>query len=97
MLSFVGYICFTLEFTYIICIKDWLPKDVEQPIRIIAIDYPSTIFRFRNKSNVISTKGRSKQFQNELKEAGVGKRPIVFICHSMGGLILKQILTGSFY
>jgi hypothetical protein len=34
----------------------------------------------------------SERIYNSLKNAGVGKRPVIFICHSMGGLICKRIL-----
>lgn len=37
--------------------------------------------------------GRSEEFINKLILAGVGKRPIVWICHSMGGLIVKKMLV----
>jgi hypothetical protein len=35
---------------------------------------------------------RAKEVLNELTRLGVGERPIVFICHSLGGLLAKQLL-----
>jgi alpha-beta hydrolase superfamily lysophospholipase len=30
-----------------------------------------------------------------LKQSGVGRRPIVWVAHSMGGLLLKQLLIAG--
>ena len=35
---------------------------------------------------------RADRFKQQLTAAGIGKRPLVFICHSMGGLLAKRIL-----
>jgi hypothetical protein len=35
----------------------------------------------------------SEKIYNSLKNAGVGKRPLILICHSMGGLICKRVLN----
>lgn len=34
--------------------------------------------------------------RKELEKAGVGKRPVVFVVHSMGGIVLKEIMNKEF-
>ncbi|XP_015784945.1 protein SERAC1 [Tetranychus urticae] len=74
--------------------QDWLPLDVPD-LRIIAIDYHSSLFE--RKANCIpearSLRDRAELLINELLKAGLGKRPIILIGHSMGGLLIKQILV----
>lgn len=38
---------------------------------------------------------RSMEMIEELKKLGVGKRPIVWVGHSKGGLFIKQILVSG--
>uniref|UniRef100_A0A1I7WG03 GPI inositol-deacylase n=1 Tax=Heterorhabditis bacteriophora TaxID=37862 RepID=A0A1I7WG03_HETBA len=35
---------------------------------------------------------RADRFKIQLQAAGVGRRPVIFICHSMGGLLAKRLL-----
>lgn len=35
---------------------------------------------------------RSTEFMAKLKKAGIGSKPIVWVAHSMGGLLVKNIL-----
>lgn len=70
--------------------KDWLPLDIPQPMRILGIDYPSYILQFTG--TIESLQDRADRFKHQLTAAGVGKKPVVFICHSMGGLLAKRIL-----
>ncbi|MBM7866994.1 hypothetical protein GTO89_11115 [Heliobacterium gestii] len=44
----------------------------------------------------MSLPDRARQVLDLLVQYGLGKRPIMFICHSLGGLLVKQILRMSF-
>lgn len=70
--------------------RDWLPKDLSVPFRVLAIDYATSLIRFTRSSETLSA--RSQRFILQLREAGVGSRPVIFICHSMGGLLVKNLL-----
>jgi len=38
---------------------------------------------------------RANEVLDELESCNIGKRPIVFICHSLGGLVVKQLLRAA--
>lgn len=59
-------------------------------MRIIAIDYPSSLTQFTGSIETLTS--RAQRFISELKAAHVGRRPVVFICHSLGGLLAKRML-----
>ncbi|CAF2960728.1 unnamed protein product [Rotaria sp. Silwood2] len=81
--------------------KDWLSKDISTShIRMLAIDYESIVSEWQLRSlprNIMrrSMYDRAKEIAEQLKQAGVGKRPIIWITHSMGGLLTKYILTNE--
>ncbi|KAK6033390.1 hypothetical protein OSTOST_00390 [Ostertagia ostertagi] len=58
----------------------------------------SVAYTWRQKdhsSNIVSDcwpKVRADRFKYQLEAAGIGRRPIIFICHSMGGLLAKRLL-----
>ena len=63
--------------------------------RIFTIQHP---FELINLTPKIKMDDVVNHLRNDLKEFGVGKRPVVFIVHSMGGLITKDLLcTDSNY
>ncbi|CAF1587229.1 unnamed protein product [Rotaria sp. Silwood1] len=81
--------------------KDWLSKDISTShIRMLAVDYESIVSEWQIRSlprNIIrrSMYDRAKEIAEQLKQAGVGKRPIIWVAHSMGGLLTKYILTNE--
>ncbi|KAK0397626.1 hypothetical protein QR680_002197 [Steinernema hermaphroditum] len=72
--------------------KAWLPRDVKGHFRIVAVDYPSALYGGDLMENLHA---RASRVYDLLKRAGIGDRSVVFICHSMGGLLAKQILINS--
>ncbi|VDK47707.1 unnamed protein product [Cylicostephanus goldi] len=70
--------------------KDWLHLDIAEPMRILGLDYPSYLMHFTGTMESLEV--RANRFEHQLQAAGVGKRPIIFICHSLGGLLAKRLL-----
>ncbi|OWA49779.1 Protein SERAC1 [Hypsibius exemplaris] len=76
--------------------KDWLSLDFPSS-RIIAVDYETSFFQSpyspgEGESVMLL---RSIDMLNRLKQAGLGTRPIIWIAHSMGGILVKQMLLLS--
>lgn len=73
--------------------------------RIFPIGHHVVLFRQKGKQkcNLVfwlphffsrpSLTDRSTHLIQVLKEAGVGKRPIIWVAHSMGGLIVKDLIV----
>lgn len=76
--------------------KDWLSKDVPSA-RVIGINYDTKLSTWTPLCPIEGMRStiqqRSDEFKRKLILAGVGKKPIVWICHSMGGLLAKTMLV----
>uniref|UniRef100_A0A336M9E7 Protein SERAC1 n=1 Tax=Culicoides sonorensis TaxID=179676 RepID=A0A336M9E7_CULSO len=76
---------------------EWLPADFPNS-RVIGLNYESSLTQWygtncpclKDSSKLIP---RATEFLNKIVKAGVGQRPIVWIGHSMGGLIIKSIIV----
>ena len=79
--------------------KDWLSKDVPTShIRMLAVDYESRVSEWQIASlpkNVLrrSLNERAQEIAEQLKEAGVGKRPIVWVREKS---LKKKVVSESF-
>lgn len=78
--------------------KNWLAHDFSS-VNIYGINYNSilsywngNIDEFANISEHNTIKMRSNEIIKQLDLAKIGNKPIIWVCHSMGGLILKEIL-----
>ncbi|XP_071532518.1 protein SERAC1-like isoform X2 [Panulirus ornatus] len=78
---------------------DWLVPSLDMPVRIIAVNYSAGWWSWDSQCPAES-KGKSLARHSEdlafiLKTAGVGERPIIWITHSMGGLLVKYMLMAD--
>uniref|UniRef100_A0AAR5Q505 Inorganic pyrophosphatase n=1 Tax=Dendroctonus ponderosae TaxID=77166 RepID=A0AAR5Q505_DENPD len=75
--------------------KDWLAQDCKN-IRVIGINYNTSLSMWAplcpSRKEKLTLNERSDLMVEKLVQSEVGKRPIVWITHSMGGLIVKNIL-----
>ncbi|WP_410662119.1 hypothetical protein [Amycolatopsis sp. lyj-84] len=68
---------------------DWLGQDVAG-VAVWSVDYAASPSGWLGRAMPIQ--GRAVNILAALQNAGVGERPLVFVTHSMGGLLAKQML-----
>lgn len=78
---------------------DWLPQQFPQ-IRILGLQFESALSYWVKKvcpcEQDKMLKNRSMDYLQRLADAGIGdRRPVVWVCHSMGGLLVKGIINQS--
>ncbi|DBB05437.1 TPA: hypothetical protein ACH3X1_012401 [Trebouxia sp. C0004] len=67
----------------------WLPQDVPQA-RLLSMEYAAPASGWEAESMPLH--GTVGQLLNRLIAAGVGQRPVIFVTHSMGGILVKEML-----
>ncbi|XP_066867196.1 protein SERAC1 isoform X3 [Kogia breviceps] len=73
--------------------KSWLARDCPA-LRIISVEYDTSLsdWRARCPMERKSIAFRSNELLRKLRAAGVGDRPMIWVSHSMGGLLVKKML-----
>ncbi|XP_052124844.1 protein SERAC1 isoform X2 [Frankliniella occidentalis] len=78
--------------------RDWLPQDCPN-VRVLGVNYTSTLSQWFPKcpnQNRAKLADRSIEYMHMLHKVGVGQRPIIWITHSMGGLLVKRMLISAY-
>ncbi|XP_008310916.1 protein SERAC1 [Cynoglossus semilaevis] len=78
--------------------KSWLAADCPN-LRILSVEYDSHLSDWMAQCPAENQRKslafRSQELLNKLKLAGVGERPVVWVAHSMGGLLVKKMLIDA--
>eukprot|EP00076_Gallus_gallus_P019315 XP_015139704.1 protein SERAC1 isoform X2 [Gallus gallus] len=78
--------------------KTWLASDCPA-LRIISVEYDTRLSDWKAKCPVephrTSIAYRSNELLEKLRAAGIGERPLVWVSHSMGGLLVKKMLVDA--
>jgi len=76
--------------------RDWMQEDSNN-VRVIGVDFDSYLSQWGGSCPTQSFKSsleeRSEDMLWRLREAGIGRRPVIFVGHSMGGLLIKKMLV----
>lgn len=68
----------------------WVAEELPDA-RLLSAEYSAPITGWEGES--LPLQHTAAQLKEKLVAAGVGKRPVIFVSHSMGGLIVKEMLT----
>ncbi|XP_037101156.1 protein SERAC1 isoform X1 [Syngnathus acus] len=78
--------------------KTWLAADCPN-LRVLSVEYDSHLSDWMAKCPAENQRKslafRSRELLKKLKMAGVGDRPVVWVAHSMGGLLVKKMLIDA--
>jgi len=70
--------------------REWLGSDIPQA-RLLTVGYRTRLSAWSGP--VMPVEGVVEDLMTQMVAAGVGQRPVVFVTHSMGGLLVKELLV----
>ena len=76
------------------CMLDWIAEDCPAA-QVWSLDYPAVTTRWTDRGRGMALPRRARGLIELLLQLGIGERGLVFVCHSLGGLVVKQILRHS--
>jgi hypothetical protein len=74
----------------------WLAPSLGPKVRLLTVEYSAPASAWEKKSsgsNDGPLEATVREVSRNLISAGVGTRPVVFVTHSMGGLVVKEMLA----
>jgi hypothetical protein len=80
---------------------EWLSDDLEgyvkAPVNVWLVDYPAEVFRviFHSLQRSDSVPQRGRMLLDQAMAQELASRPVIFIAHSLGGIIVKQMLRSA--
>lgn len=89
----------TSDFHHITCWPaTYLPAylanhDVSPPVRILSVSYHARMRKSSSPHPTLSIQEQAADLRKRLDSAGIGERPVIFVTHSLGGLIVKEMLV----
>lgn len=76
-------------------IRDYLPHDLAKdfhPARVFSFGYDAEVLFSKSKANIEDfAKALLNAVRGKRRTETLRQRPLCFICHSMGGLVLKKV------
>ncbi|KAI7843159.1 hypothetical protein COHA_003143 [Chlorella ohadii] len=70
----------------------WVAKEIPDA-RLLSLEYAAPASGWEGES--LPFRHTVHQLMEKLAAAGVGQRPVIFVCHSMGGLVVKDLLVSA--
>jgi pimeloyl-ACP methyl ester carboxylesterase len=64
-------------------------------LNVWSLGYPAATLRWGKSGNGVLLPDRAKTILDLLCSTGIGSRPIIFVAHSLGGLLVKQLLRSA--
>lgn len=80
--------------------QDWLVDDLKRSgrnARVLSIGYDSQLLASESTWRIMGFESTSQDILAKLQAArvGAGDRPVIFVTHSLGGVLLKQVLLDA--